>query len=144
MKRDKLGRFVNQDKFLTINCFWCGKEFKYYKSNKRGKFCSQKCSIQYRKKYGFLKGKNNPNWKGGINNDYCKRIAKENLDTSKCSICNSKRFICIHHKDGNRKNNKLVNLQIVCKSCHEKIHNKVMNIKRIRGILKWKKKKKDL
>lgn len=29
---------------------------------------------------------------------------------------------CVHHKDRNRYNNSLDNLQTLCKSCHQKIH----------------------
>ena len=40
-----------------------------------------------------------------------------------CYICGSKKFLCIHHKDRNRHNNLLKNLQILCKSCHNTIHH---------------------
>jgi 5-methylcytosine-specific restriction endonuclease McrA len=30
----------------------------------------------------------------------------------------------IHHRDGNPKNNKLSNLQVLCPNCHSKIHDK--------------------
>lgn len=42
----------------------------------------------------------------------------------KCELCGSTRYLCIHHKDENRYNNKLDNLQCLCKSCHQKHHLK--------------------
>lgn len=127
-KRDKLGRIANQGKLLEAECIWCSNTFDYYKTIKDGKFCSYRCCKEYRKKYGHLKSNKNPNWKGGINQDYYQRIIKDNLDISSCSICGSKKFILIHHKDKNRKNNKLSNLQVLCKSCHSKTHNIINSI----------------
>jgi len=45
------------------------------------------------------------------------------IKTDRCSICGeNKERIIIHHKDKNRKNNKIPNLQAVCDKCHSKIH----------------------
>ena len=41
----------------------------------------------------------------------------------KCSICaETEGQIDVHHKDKNRKNNKIENLQVLCASCHTKLH----------------------
>ena len=45
-----------------------------------------------------------------------------NLREKKCEICKSKYIIIVHHKDGNRKNNSLSNLQVLCQGCHMVIH----------------------
>lgn len=39
-----------------------------------------------------------------------------------CEECDIKRAIQVHHKDTDKKNNKLENLMMVCKICHKKIH----------------------
>jgi len=82
------------------------------------------------------KGKNaeekNHNWKGGISQDYYRRIALENLPNL-CEFCGSKNQLRVHHKDRNRKNNKLENLTIVCKSCHNKIHEKWRNLRPVKS-----------
>ena len=52
--------------------------------------------------------------------DY-RKIAKQNLPI-KCSMCSSKRFLNVHHKDHNRENNKLSNLTFLCRSCHNLEH----------------------
>ncbi len=36
--------------------------------------------------------------------------------------CGSNYKLERHHIDGNRKNNKLDNIKIICKKCHDKIH----------------------
>ncbi len=68
-------------------------------------------------------GKKNGMWKGGIQYQYYRRIAFEHFPAI-CNIC-KKHFpnLEVHHKDRNRKNNLLLNLQILCKSCHEKTHS---------------------
>ena len=72
-------------------------------------------------------GKNNLNWKGGISQDYYQRIAFENFPNL-CNICSSLNQLRVHHKDRNKFNNDLNNLIIVCKSCHNKIHDKWKNL----------------
>ena len=49
-----------------------------------------------------------------------------------CEKCGSNTNMMLHHKDGNRKNNKKSNLQWLCGSCHNKVHNRVKNIKWMR------------
>ena len=41
---------------------------------------------------------------------------------NKCENCGSKYNIIIHHKDKNRMNNSLKNLQILCQGCHMVLH----------------------
>ena len=60
----------------------------------------------------------------------CIRLYKKN--NYKCSVCDSTKRLCVHHKDGvgmgnhmklgKTVNNKLDNLLLVCASCHRKIH----------------------
>lgn len=41
-----------------------------------------------------------------------------------CVVCNEKTLykIAVHHKDGDRKNGKLDNLEVVCHNCHSTRH----------------------
>lgn len=43
---------------------------------------------------------------------------------SRCNLCNIDERLLVHHKDRNHDNNDEKNLQIVCLSCHAKIHQK--------------------
>ena len=45
-------------------------------------------------------------------------------DKYTCQMCGRKNFLHIHHKDGNRLNNKLINLITYCRSCHLSQHGK--------------------
>lgn len=53
-----------------------------------------------------------------------KRLFEENIKENKCEICGTdswmgKKIECqLHHKNGNRKDNSLENLQILCPNCH--------------------------
>lgn len=52
------------------------------------------------------------------------RIARETYGKS-CTICGATKDeiqIDTHHKDGNHENNKIENLQVICASCHKKLH----------------------
>ncbi|MBA7490697.1 hypothetical protein ES702_01238 [subsurface metagenome] len=64
------------------------------------------------------KGKGNPNYKNGIRTG--KRMMLEIHRI--CEICNSDKNLEVHHIDGNRNNNILDNLKVLCRSCHSKEH----------------------
>lgn len=87
-----------------------------------------------------MKGKNNPNWRGGIllniySKDWkecLKNIIKER-DDKICQICGikingprriksnpSKNWLVVHHIDYNKKNSNSENLITLCDRCHKK------------------------
>ena len=77
-----------------------------------------------------------------------KAVELYNKFGKKCSICNKKEKLIIHHKDNNgyrlmRKglemNNNDDNLIILCNSCHAKIHNKDRVIEN-----RWSEKEKEI
>ena len=79
--------------------------------------------------YGIrLTGDKNPSYIDGRTkyNEYYRMVAFENKEC-KCEVCgkegNPKDFD-VHHKDKNRKYNKLQNLIIACPSCHRKTFHK--------------------
>ena len=54
----------------------------------------------------------------------CKIPSWDNVDYRHCEVCERMFLVLyIHHKDGNRKNNKKENLIKVCNFCHVSIHN---------------------
>ena len=67
-------------------------------------------------------GVNAPNWIAGENayRALLKR-AKIPVVCSKCGI-KDKRVLSVHHKDRNRKNNDLKNLEWLCRNCHFLVH----------------------
>ena len=84
---------------------------------KNGKMSADKVGIGSGN--GYV-GKDSPFFKTGIG--IYKRLKKESMDELKCEICNSTKFLEVHHKDHNRENNELDNLILLCKSCHKKEH----------------------
>lgn len=41
----------------------------------------------------------------------------------KCSDCGASDNLHVHHKDGDIHNNSILNLDLLCPTCHEKYHN---------------------
>ena len=51
------------------------------------------------------------------------RLLKQN--NYRCSECRKYKdnwYLVIHHKDHNWRNNKINNLVVLCRSCHQKLH----------------------
>ncbi|MBT7930276.1 HNH endonuclease [Candidatus Peregrinibacteria bacterium] len=102
---------------------------------RRQKFCSDKCrnafnSHAWRIKKGLIKkpysgsggnqsGKDNHMYKNGIRN-FSLRAFEYYGKT--CNRCESEKNILTHHKDHNRQNNNIENLEVLCKKCHQKHH----------------------
>ena len=124
----------------------CGAEF--YKKRKISKYCSPFCQRSFAGKLGNkiihskydYKGKNNPNWKGGISKDHyhykkiqregypertkCRNIlykAKSKGDVTPpevCEKCGKKTKLHAHHRDYSRP----LDVEWFCQPCHRKIH----------------------
>lgn len=119
--------FANQRKGKLITCFICEKEA--YKSPKelvRSKshkfFCGKSCQTIWRNKIVFI-GENHANWKYG--ESAYRRILTTNGKSLICKLCNNRdeRILTVHHKDRNRRNNKIENLVWLCHNCHYLVHH---------------------
>jgi len=108
-----------------VFCDQCGERIwrapKQLKHSKSGKFfCSKKCQTLWRNK--VYSGENHPLWKGGY--DKYRTIL---LSTNKPRVCvecgyKDERVLIVHHKDHNRKNKNIDNLEWLCRNCHYVIH----------------------
>ena len=56
------------------------------------------------------------------NEVYWQILKETKRNLNQCELCASEYKITIHHKDGNCFNNELDNLQVLCWSCHRKLH----------------------
>jgi len=140
--------FIEENlKFAEVSkCENCGAEF--YKKRKISKYCSPDCQRSFAGKIGSRiihrkydhKGKNNPNWKGGISKDHyrykkiqlkrnpkkvrCRELfynAKrkgEITPPERCEDCGRITKLHAHHKDYS----KPLDVEWYCRPCHRKIH----------------------
>ncbi len=110
-------------------CKNCGKELK----NSRHKYCDNQCQAEFQYKDYIEK------WKSGLVNGltgeyqlskHIKRYIKEKFD-NKCCECGWNKInpitesspLEVHHKDGDYKNNKEENLELLCPNCHSLTEN---------------------
>lgn len=110
-------------------CQNCGKQL----TNGNGKYCSEKCQMEHRYKQYIEKWKNGEvdgvKGKADISN-HVRRYIFEKYDY-KCQCCGwsetnkhtGKVPLQIHHIDGNCKNNKEENLELLCPNCHSLTDN---------------------
>lgn len=111
------------------NCTLCGIEF--IPTGNRQLYCvecskeiDRKNCREYRartyvkKGREHLKGKNANGHKSGLG--LYMELAK--MPNAQCERCGSTKFLLVHHKDRNRDNNNINNLEVLCKSCHQAEH----------------------
>jgi len=121
-------QFQSQLKGKFIKCDVCGKQTwkmpKDIKHSKSGKFfCSKSHQTLWRN--SFYSGPNHLFWTGG-ESVYRKILArtKTPLTCKHCGYNTDTRILVVHHKNNDRKNNKLSNLEWLCRNCHYLVHLK--------------------
>ena len=110
------------------SCITCGTGFQ--PTSNRQKYCKEcshqrdlkRCRDYYKRTTiligrGHLRGEGSPNFKSGIGIYH--RLKEE---IKACERCGSIENLCVHHKNRDRKDNTRGNLEVVCKSCHQKEH----------------------
>lgn len=117
----KLCVSLSRNKSFSWYCAFCGEPIcvshsRAKKSIKGVYFCCHSCATSYNNVYK-CRG-NHPNYKGGCRT--YRDLALESLPNV-CSVCNYDIVIVleVHHKDGNRSNNDIENLDILCPTHHK-------------------------
>ena len=117
---------IKSRKFKNFICAFCKKDFikksTYGKSSKSGLvFCCRDHKNQAARLGGIKEI--HPEFYGKIQFDY-RKIAFRNLIPicNRCSYNDFIEILVVHHKDRNRSNNDLSNLEILCPNCHAKEH----------------------
>lgn len=122
----------NKGTAKTSSCEHCGSEFILYQSS-TGRFCSNKCQQDHRRKEYLDKWKNGE--ENGLVGEYSMSKFVRNYllekNNNRCQICGwgernqytKKVPLQIHHIDGNCTNNKEENLQVLCPNCHSLTEN---------------------
>ena len=98
----------------TYECRHCGKAFKAPKSHNRI-YCSKECVNKGHKSI----------WKATYTT--VRKVLKRKGLIEKCQRCGYSKMpnlLGVHHKDRNRLNNDLSNLEILCPNCHSEEHAK--------------------
>lgn len=120
-------QFKAQLKGEFVYCGQCGKKIwrapRDLRHSKSGKFfCTKSCQTLWRNK--FYSGPNHPLWTGGKKKYRTILLSVKKIPV-KCIKCGYKdeKVLVVHHKDGNRQNINLYNLEWLCRNCHYLIHD---------------------
>ena len=111
--------FISRLKQTTIKCLFCGDTSSRQNSKVREKnFCNRICKEQY------FSGENHPLWHVGSRSYRDRAIKKYGYQCVKGKNCPLKNIqkpnymYEVDHIDGNRRNNVIENLQVLCIYCH--------------------------
>ena len=106
---EECGTVFSPDPEAKVNARWCS-----VKCRQRAKYVRD-----YERKGYDQKGEKNNAYKNGIF-DYSNKGFEHY--GRKCNRCSSEDNLCVHHRDRNRQNNDLNNLEVLCRSCHSREH----------------------
>lgn len=116
-------KYTAQRKGKIVDCSNCGKKIYRgladFSDSKSGLFfCNKSCHCSWTNKNLHL-GVNHPQWVSG-ENSYKQSFFRSFTGEKKCMRCGIKdeRVLIIHHKDKNRRNNAINNLELLCCNCH--------------------------
>lgn len=104
-------------------CVICGSHFKFKNNDtRRQRTCSDNCLAILKSRNNYRE--NHPQWRGG--STIYQKIAFNDFKKDRiCEICGSKENIVVHHIDKDHYNSSFENLQILCSSCHLRLHMKM-------------------
>ena len=116
------------DRFNEKYCRYCGKKLErqfFAKSNSwespsqynRRVYCNKDCARKGSFKY-------NPNQTLRNTHITARKVFRVFSDADCCELCGKMGKLDVHHVDHNEHNNNKSNLQLLCRSCHMKLHLK--------------------
>jgi len=114
---------------FLFRCSNCRIRFRGYRhKTSKSIFCSQSCYKKRERNVDLTPFRDSkvPLNYGGSDNFLRKHIKP--LLPKSCHVCNEKKALEIHHKNGNRKDNRFCNLMVLCLSHHRRLDNRINNI----------------
>ena len=120
---------------IVVKCNNCGKSISRVPSDLRSKnnlyFCDRKCKeFAQSISGGNIEALQPKGYNGGTTKYREWAFDKYGYECSECGLL-EEHLLVVHHKDGNRNNNELNNLKVVCHNCHAKLHLTRVNDKLI-------------
>ncbi|WP_394999040.1 hypothetical protein [Acinetobacter sp.] len=116
----------NENKLRSriCNCAQCDKSITkpfsaLAKSQSGNTFCDRTCATIFNNTF-YKSGKNHANFKHGRSG------YRNKVEIAKCNRCGYNKYIEIlqvHHRDRDRSNNKVENLEVLCPNCHQVEHH---------------------
>lgn len=115
------GEYSTKVSKLETCCGYCGKTITKFKreiqESKSGKvFCGSSCSASYNGQ--FFTEERAKNWQGGAHSYRARALNKYGLKCNRCGFDDVPEVLQVHHKDRDRNNNLLDNLEVLCPTCH--------------------------
>lgn len=116
------------NKSPNVSCAGCNKEFYKNASQQKGSksglfFCSRACK-DASQRIGGVTEIMPPHYGTGDGKHQYRELALTGLENScnRCGYCKYSSVLEVHHKDRDRTNNKLENLEVLCPTCHREHH----------------------
>jgi hypothetical protein len=118
---------------IKCECAMCGKEFERKRSNIKNKtFCSRKCKdMAQTAEVGILQCGHYVNGNGSYRNKALRHYEPH------CEWCGNEfvEVLDVHHIDGNRLNNNIKNLIILCPICHALVTRKIVVVRNRKPVI---------
>ena len=113
---------INARKRIIVKCSFCGKEIERRPSDVSGNstghfYCSRECGNRHKNQLR----KENGEWENSSTNYRSRALESYEHKCLCCGWSEDERILEAHHIDGDRNNNKITNLCLLCPTCHRKI-----------------------
>lgn len=108
---------------VTLSCYHCKKEILRSPSKaKRSKsglfFCDRECKESAQSAVGGVKEIQPPHYTNGLTNYRKRALAHYGSVCAVCKYSEKSVMLDVHHRDSDRSNNALDNLEVLCVWCH--------------------------
>lgn len=112
---------------IKCRCANCGETFLKRRSSldnsKSGLFfCNRACKDKAQSIEGNCPEIRPNHYNNGSGSYRARAFRKLDKKCAKCGFSKNQKILQVHHKDENRNNNELENLEILCPNCHAEIH----------------------